>query len=281
MWNLELYRTIFRARFPLVFADLRPRFGNLSELGKIDYRSITRDEVHRIRSVLDDMAEVVEGSTRGMARRDAAVAAHLIETLQRSHEFLYSAYLGENNVRDGHLAANALWIAEFLGDDVPYSVWAHNSHVGADPDYYGENGPESMGFDLARRLGPAYFRVGTAFTRGSFVALRGDWRGRDTTAPLVCRLDEDPPLDSVNAVLDGGRHERFVLLLRDVSEGTALHAYLDADRPMLGIGDFFAGTTEPHYRSPERIIRVLETFDVIFYLSDTEGIHPLVSTDAP
>ncbi|MEX1311203.1 MAG: erythromycin esterase family protein, partial [Candidatus Sulfomarinibacteraceae bacterium] len=250
MWNLELHRAIFSARFPLVYADLETRFDVLAELGKIDYRSITPGEIDRIRSVLDDMAVVVEGSTRGMGRRDVSIAAHLVEAMQRSHEFLASAYRGDNNVRDGHLAANALWIAELLGDDVPYSVWAHNSHIGSDPSYYGDNGPGSMGYDLTRRLGRDYFRIGTAFTRGSFVALRGDWRGRDTTAPLVCRLDEDPPADSVNAVLDRASHERFYIRLREIPEGTPLYRFFEGERSLLGVGDFFAGEAEPHYRSP-------------------------------
>lgn len=281
MWNLELHREIFRERFTLVYTDLRTHFDLLADLGRIDYRSITPDEVDRIRSVLIGMADIVQDSVRGMERRDAMIAAHLIEALQRSHEFLTSAYRGDNNVRDGQLAANALWIADFLGDDVPYSVWAHNSHVGSDSDYYGENGPESMGYHLTRRLGRGYFRVGTAFTRGAFVALRGDWRGRDTTAPLVCRLDEDPPTGSVNAVLDRAKNERFLIRVQDIIEETSLHRHLDAERPLLGVGDFFAGEAEPHYQSPERIIRVLETFDAIFYFSNTRGIQPLNSIDAP
>ena len=138
-----------------------------------------------------------------------------------------------------------------------------------------------MGYDLTRRLGRDYFRIGTAFTRGSFVALRGDWRGRDTTAPLVCRLDEDPPTDSVNAVLDRASPERFFIRLREIPEGTPLYRFFDGERSLLGVGDFFAGEVEPHYRSPERVFRLLEAFDVIFYFGATEGIHPLESADAP
>jgi erythromycin esterase len=281
MWNLELHRQLFRERFPAISADLRPGFDILGEPGRIDYRRITRDEYDRIRSVLREMAGVVLRTSGGVDHGDRSIAIHLIEALQRSHEFLYSAYQGSNDVRDGHLAANALWIAGFLGDDAPFSVWAHNSHVGADPHFYGENGPGSMGFHLTRELGRAYFRVGTAFTRGAFVALRGDWRGKDTTAPLVCRLNDDPPVDSVNAVLGRARAERFYLQLREIPQGTSLHRFLDVERPMLGVGDFFAGETGPHYRSPERIIRALEALDVIFYFANTEGIQPLESTDAP
>ncbi len=274
MWHLDVHRELFRARYPALHDALWSSFRTLEAMGRIDYRTISADEYQRIRGVLDEMAVIVDEGSRDLDRGHRAIARHLIEVLQRSHESLLGAYQGSNDVRDGHLAANALWIADFLGEGTPFSVWAHDSHVGSSPTYYGPQGPGSMGWHLSRSLGPAYLRVATAFSRGSFTAVRADWRGRDTQ-PLLCHIDDDPPADSVNAVLERAEPDRYCVALRRVPEGTPLHEFLDHPRPFLGVGDFFAGEAGPHYRSPERIIRILHTFDVVFYFSDTHGIQPL------
>jgi erythromycin esterase len=280
MWNLDLHRTFFRDRFPELARDLSGTFDELAALGSIDYRALTREEFDRIASLLETMASIVDQRTTDLSQEQQLVAAHLIEALERSHAFLFSAYQGDNNVRDSHLAENALWIADLLGDGARYSIWAHNSHIGSNPNFHGDLGPGSMGVHLTRRLGPSYVRIATAFTRGSFVAVRADWRGKDTT-PMNCRLDSDPPSDSLNAIFDRAAADRFLLNLRSIPDGSVLHHVLDDERPMLGVGDFLADDLDLHYRATDRLIRILDADDVVIYLSGTEGVHPLPEDDSP
>ncbi|MGD8441371.1 MAG: erythromycin esterase family protein, partial [Holophagae bacterium] len=171
-------------------------------------------------------------------------------------------------------------VGELLGDGVPYTVWAHDSHVATNPHYSSNTGSGSMGSYITRRLGADYVRIATAFTRGTFVAVQADWRGRDT-APMICRIDEDPPSDSINALLDRASSNRYLLPLRGIPTGSPLNRFLDAERPMLGVGDFFAGATEPHYHSPERILRLIDAYDAVFYFSDTRGVRPLSPAGSP
>jgi erythromycin esterase len=276
MWSLDLHRAIFRDRFPELERELGQLFDELGATGKIDYRKLTREEYDRIARLLATMASIVDQRSSDLSREQRLVASHLIEALKHSHEFLLSAYQGDNNVRDSHLAENALWIGELLDDGARYSIWAHSSHVGTNALFHGDIGPGSMGVHITRRLGEAYVRIGTAFTRGSFVAVQSDWRGRDTP-PIVCRIDEDPPFDSVNAILERASSDRYLLLLRSIPDGSALYRFFDAERPMLGVGDCFAGVVEPHYRGPTRITRILDAYDAVYYFSNTGGVHPLVS----
>jgi erythromycin esterase len=280
MWRVSLHREIFRDRFPELEPALRTSFDELEALGKIDYRALPWSEYDRIAGLLGAMASIVDRRSTSLSREQHLVAAHLVEALERSHEFLFSAYQGDNNVRDPHLAEQALWIGELLGDGARYSIWAHNSHVGTNTHFHGDSGPGSMGVHLTRRLRKAYVRIATAFTRGSFVAVQGDWRGRDTT-PMICRLASDPPSDSINAILDRASTPRYLLNLRSIPRGSSLYRFLDAERPMLGVGDFFAGEIQPHYRGPTRITRLLDAFDAVFYFSDTKGVHPPASNGTP
>ncbi len=274
MWHLDVHRELFLTRYPALHEVLLRSFQELESLGRINYRAISAHEYRRIGRVLDRMAALVQENSQSLSPQDRAIARHLIEVLKRSHEFLYSAYQGDNNVRDGHLAANTLWVAHYLGEGIPFSVWAHDSHVGSIPTYYGPRGPGSMGTHLAQELGSAYYRIATAFTRGSFTAVRSDWRGKDT-APMLCHIAADPPTESVNALLERAGPDRYSVALHQIRKATPLYDFLDRRRPFLGVGDFFAGEPGPHYRSPERIVRILETFDAIFYFSHTRGVQPL------
>lgn len=155
MWNLGLHRSIFRNRFPELGRELERFFDELGTLGKIDYRTLSEGDSDRIARLLAEMASTVDRRAADLPREQRLVARHLIEALQRSHEFLLSAYQGDNNVRDRHLAENALWVGELLGNDAQYSIWAHNSHIGNNPGFHGKKGPGSMGYsslaDWARR----------------------------------------------------------------------------------------------------------------------------------
>ena len=56
--------------------------------------------------------------------------------------------------------------------------------------------------------------------------------------------------------------------------------FFNTERPMLGVGDFYAGTIEPHYHGPTRITRLLDAYDAVFYFTDTGGIRPLDTAGA-
>ena len=252
---------------------LEPHFRRLQARGKIDYRKLTAEGYGEIVRVLEEMARVVHEKAHG---EDRAIAVHLVEALARSHEFLFSAYQGSNDVRDRHLADNAMRAPEFLGAGARFSIWAHNAHIASDPEYYGEGGASSMGEHLRQRLGRDYYRVGTAFTRGGFVAVTIDKNGRDT-APQERWIELEAPAGSVNWLLEQGACPRYLLPLRQIPSGGPLHAFLDEERGLLGVGDCWAGELGPHLDGADRRVRVLRAFDAIFYFTDTGGVLPVAS----
>ncbi len=274
MWDVSLQEALIRERCPQLFERLQPHFMELESRGRIDYRRITADDHAEIASLLDRMAEIAAAEPQQEAGADALTARHLITCLQRSHAFLYCAYQGTNDIRDLHMTEHALWIGEFLGEGGPYTLWAHDAHIGSNPHYYGEDGPGSMGERLEEVLGPSYLRIGTAFSQGSFVAVQADSLGNDTP-PMMCTLRQNPPLGSVNALLAWSAFPRYLLPLRSLPTASSLHAYLSTERPLLGVGDCYAGAPDLHYESPDRRIRLTDVFDALFHLDHTRGIRLL------
>lgn len=268
MWDIDRFERHTQGFYPLAAEELKDPIEEIRAYGKIDYKALTEDEYEHIKTLLDGMKTGVqvtpgEGNTKGFL-----IANRLVDGLIRSHEFLYDVYQGLDNPRDRHLASQALWIGEYLGEGIPFALWSHNAHVGRNPRYdsYG-NG--SMGQFLADSLGSGYLVIATSFAKGSFSAVMADSLGKDTP-PLTCTVDGVSGAESVHGLLDKAEEERYFLLLDRIEEGSPLHSYLNRDLPMLGVGDFYLGDPESH--AAHRVKNCMEFFDVIFFLNHT---HPL------
>ena len=95
--------------------------------------------------------------------------------------------------------------------------------------------------------------------------------GNDT-APLECEISGEPPAESLNSIFYQAGHNNFFLNVDDIQAGSHLYSFLDTIRPMLGIGDWFEGSTEFHYSSSHRRINLLYATDALFYFSHTEPL---------
>jgi erythromycin esterase-like protein len=187
--------------------------------------------------------------------------------LLKSNEWLYNIYTGKKNNRDKDLAENLLWVKDCYNSKV--AIWAHTSHIQNNPAFYGEN-QGSMGYYLRESLQENYLIVSTAFTKGKFKAVMEGPNG--DTPPLDCEIVENPLPESINEIFHQAKSEIFSLDVSKIQQSSKLYSYLDTVRPMLGIGDCFAGSIKPHYHSPERKINLLKATDLVFYFSDT---HPV------
>ena len=268
IWNIDRFEQLIREFYPLVAEELEEPIETIRGYGKTDYKALSKEEYEHTKTLLAGIRAVIQ-RTSGRSDREAfLIASRLADGLIRSHEFLYDVYQGLDNPRDKDLAYQALWIGEFLGEGIPYALWAHNAHVGRNPSYdtYG-NG--SMGRFLADRLGSEYVVIATSFARGSFTAVQADSLGNDTP-PLTCTVDEISGEESVHGLLDKAEEGRYFLLLDRMEEDSPLYSYLNRDLPMLGVGDFYLG--EPDTHASNRMTNCLVFFDVIFFLNDT---HPL------
>lgn len=273
IWDIGRFERLIREFYPIASEELTAPIEDVRAYGKIDYKELSPDEYGRIGKALDSIKAAIQATCRQGDRHGFLIAARLADGLIRSHEFLYDVYQGLDNPRDKHLASQALWIGEYLGEGTPLALWAHNAHVGRDPSY-DKYGNGSMGRFLADSLGSDYVVIATSFAWGSFTAVMADSLGNDTP-PLTCTVDEVPADESVHGLLDQAEEERYFLLLRGIKEHSALYRYLNRDLPMLGVGDFYLGDPEAH--AANRVKNCIEFFDVIFFLNNTRPLSLLPS----
>lgn len=238
------------------------------ELKHIKYENITTEEYERRRDLFLKLKEVAQDYFEGrdINTIDYKITMHLIESLINSNQWLYNIYSGKKNNRDIDLANNVQWIKDTYNTKV--TVWAHNAHVQNNPDYYPDGGA-SMGTYLKDYYGWDYLMVCTAFTKGKFIAVMEGPNG--DTPPMICELYQNPPKGSVNELFDLADYKNFYLDVNSFNEKSKLNTHLDTLRPMLGVGDCYAGGPEPHY-TDERITNLTSSTDVIFYFTDTKPV---------
>ena len=198
------------------------------------------------------------------------ILLYLIKSLIQSNDFLYRYVTEDYNLRDFQLAANVLWAKNYMRN-TGVAVWAQNAHVANDPNLYPEEkGGGAMGMYLRDRLGKKYLSVATAFTVGKFKAVTSNSLGKDTQ-PLTFEIKEDPPKNSLNYFFHQLQHPNFVLNIDQLKTHTKLYDSLNQMKPMLGVGDWYAGSPEFHY-SGDRIINLVQAHDVLFYFTDTKPV---------
>jgi erythromycin esterase len=237
----------------------------IRELKNIDYASISKEEYGKRKEIFSELSKAAKAYSGPDRNRIVLVA----KSLMNSHEFLYSIFILKENPRDQQLADNVLQICSLISKGQKIVVWAHNAHVGSNPDYYGV-GLGSMGKFLKDSLQDAYLIIGTAFSKGDFKAVMIDPSGADTP-PLTCTIEADPPGLSTNFLLHSSPFNPCVLDLRLIPNSTRLFSYLDSKRPLMGVGDCYLGSPELHF-SQDRILNLPEAFDLLFYFDHT---HPI------
>jgi len=241
----------------------------IKELEKIDYASISSAEYIRRTALYQDLASAV----LNYSGPDHEVLTLIVSSLLSSHDFLYSIFVLKENPRDRQLADNVLHICSLLANKQKVVVWAHNAHVGYNPDYYGP-GEGSMGKFLKDTLQDLYLTIGTAFSQGGFKAVMIDPSGADTP-PLDCIIRAKPPGVSTNYLLHNAAYQRFVLDLNSSAQANHLYRYLSRERPLMGIGDCYLGSPELHF-SQDRILNLSKAFDLLFYFDQT---HPITLSE--
>ncbi len=247
-------------------------FDQLSSLAYVKYRGISEAEYLKRKRILTELKTVTKDFIQQNKFKNSRsqILLHLIETTIRSHEFLYTYVTTGKNLRDFYLTQNALWIKKYLGNQTKIAVWAHNAHIANNPSYY-ENGGGSMGKYLRDSLADSYLSIATSFSRGKFRAVMLDSLGNDTK-PLICKILKTPPKGSINELFSKAEESNFVLGIRKIEEKSKLYSYFDMLRPMIGVGDLYLGTPEQHFTN-DRIINLIEAYDLLFHLTDTDAVN--------
>lgn len=256
--------------FPEILSLNSSLVQEILNLDHIRYRKITTEEYKRREEIylrLISAANSYFKLNNENETLDQKITIRLIESLLRSNEWLYNIYTGKSNNRDKDLTENLLWVKDCNNSKV--AIWAHTSHVQNNPNFYGDQ-LGSMGYYLRDSLKENYLIVSTAFTKGKFKAVMEGSDG--DTPPLDCEIIENPLPESINEIFYQAKHKDFFLDVSKIQQSSNLYSYLDTVRPMLGVGDCYAGSIKPHYQSPERQINLLTATNIVFYFSDT---HPV------
>jgi len=247
----------------------------ITSLGIINnHKTQTEEEYRDIKGLFVSLKKETENYFASFPAPDKEqsrkLLLHMIDGYIRSHELRYLIYKKEN-VRDRHLAENALWIREFLGDGPKIAIWAHNAHVANDPEYT-QDGKPAMGKYLKDTLGEQYLIVATAFSHGQLVAVTEDYYGKDTK-PIIWSVASMPAENSSNFLFAQAEYPHFFFNISELSPGSKTYRYLNSERPLLGVGDFYFREAEKHYAEEDRIFNLIKTFDVMFYFTDTKPIN--------
>lgn len=244
----------------------------ISSMKHINYENITRKEYESRRSLFENLLarsrSYFQSEPELEQSFNSKLTLHLIECLIDSNQWLFNIFTGKKNMREVDMAQNLLWVKENYNSKI--AIWAHTSHVQDNPNFYGD-GEGSLGYHIKKSLNEEYLIISTAFTKGKFTAVMEGPDGEDTL-PLICEISGNPPSESFNDVFCQAKYENFFLDVRKIRASSPLHSYLGTVRPMLGIGDFFAGSAELHYSTSDRKINILEATDLIFYYSQTEAL---------
>jgi erythromycin esterase len=146
------------------------------------------------------------------------LASHALEILERGRTLLDHRSFAQ---RDRTMAANVQWIAQTLYPNARIIVSAHDDHVCT----YDPHWPATMGTELRKLYGNAYYALGMTFGSGTvrahriaggpFVPVRVDGDTGNTTAALFNSIDRP-----------------FFLNIDAVTPGSALAEWLNARQTM-------------------------------------------------
>lgn len=257
--------TLAHPQIIMQIKNLKPiKYKEISHLEYLDRESIYHNLYRQAKQYFN--AHPISGPET----LNTEILLHLIESIIQSNDFLYRYAIHDYNLRDYQLATNTLWVKKYTRD-AGVVVWAHNAHVAKNPDYYPEGkGGGAMGIYLRDLLGKKYLSVATSFSKGEFIAVMSDSSGNDTE-PMVCKIEGNPPKNSLNHFFNQLKYPNFILNLNVLEKNTRLYNFLDELKPMIGIGDWYAGSPEQHFTN-DRIINLIQAYDILFYFSDTEPI---------
>jgi erythromycin esterase len=258
-----------------LFQFVKPELNELASPVKPEYRDMKEEYFSDINKLIDSIEKKTTNYLANDGSKikliDQEIILHLIYSIRESHDFLYKAYNGGPNKRDKSLSDNVLWACSLFGDKETIAVWAHNSHISSNPDYYGK-GDGTMGYYLRHELNDRYLRIATSFNSGRVIAVEDDSYNGGDTPPHIIYMDTIPVRGSINELFGKSKYDNFILDLRKIDRESPLYNYLDTIRPFLGIGDWFSGKFIHNY-SMDRVQNIVNDYDIIIHI---DSINPII-----
>lgn len=158
---------------------------------------------------------------------------------------------GDMTIRDAEMAANVEWILR-QNPDAKIVLWAHNGHVAKQAFW--------MGRYLDKKFEKKHLAVAFATAKGEYQAI-----GKKG---LANHKLEAPPPDSYEAAFQRTGSPRFILDLRQVSDGVEAAGWLANPRPFRMIGAMAMDRQFSNVELPK-------LFDAVIYLEETTAAVPI------
>jgi erythromycin esterase len=245
----DLIREYLEPLLPGLWETVSPILGQVQYLSSSDYSGMSERYYNTIKSHLESFENQFTANKDQLVANSSAseyeITRQLFRTFRQSFIVRYAYYGSSNdntNWRDRFMAENALWIADFFGQDAKITLWAHNGHVAKDINF-GDGG--AMGYNLHTALSDLYQVVGFAFSQGKFTAAgqgsrSGNW---------VHEITAVPEQNSVNLVFHNAAHSNFAFHLDAIPTGSEWSRYLTGSVLFLWIGAGYNGYLREYYKN--------------------------------
>jgi erythromycin esterase len=262
----DLMQEYFSRTVPSLWNEASTIMETIRGLSDRDYQNMPEAEFHSKSSRLEALENRLEAEksrlTAASSAREFELHKRVLKTFLQAFNFLYRVYTGNGSyTRDLNMSDNALWLANFLGNNAKITLWTHNGHTAKDPDYIGEG---SMGYNLYLDQGDFYRNIGFGFSTGHFNA-----RGENQTGQLVdvdtFEITIEPDRDSINYLWYKASRPNFVFDVEAFTGDREWNNRLSSSNAFLMIGNSYNGNPSGYYRPTD----IPNHFDMIIYFNST------------
>ncbi|NIM17106.1 MAG: hypothetical protein GTO45_34320 [Candidatus Aminicenantes bacterium] len=263
----DLIQTYLQPLLPTLWETAFPILEQVQDLNWDGYIDLSEEDYNTIKTQLESLEDQLTANkdqlVANSSLKEYEISKQLFRTFRQAFIVRYSYYGKTNdntNWRDRFMAENALWMADFLGEDTRITLWAHNGHIAKD-NWYGGDG--SMGHHIHKNLDDLYQAVGFGFSRGSFTAVGwGESYGKWTHIII-----DAPDPTSVNFLFHYAFYPNFAFNLDGVPPGSAWDNWLSEWRPILSIGAVYDGIPDNFYR----VTDMRQHYNWIIYVDTTNA----------
>jgi erythromycin esterase len=262
--------------FPVLWETAAPVLEQARELSNYDSQETYIDLKTQLESLENQLIANKDLIIANSSLKEYEITKQLFNNFKQVFIKKYHSAIEDYRVnwRDQFMAENALWIADFLGQDTKITLWAHNGHVAKNSslrDAAGYAPGEPMGYHLNEELGNQYQVVGFSFSLGSFTA-RTWYQGGHHTDPRPQEITTNPRSDSINFIFHNASHPNFAFHLDTIPAGSEWDNWLKTPRPFLGIGAVFSGVPSDHYTSTD----IRGHYNWIIHFDRTTASEPIL-----
>lgn len=190
----------------------------------------------------------------------------MVRLIEQTKQFLQIVV--NNSYRDFYMAENSMWLTSLLDNSTRVALWAHNGHIGKNPDY-GTLG--SQGYHLSQSLGENYRSIGFSFSTSSFRAVTYNPQTKQYTGLSLHTVSQLPARDSYNYIFHWVEPKNFILVNSNISTSSALYTWYNTAKTFQSVGAVYSSQIWDQYYQNSNLMTF---YDAIIQFQYTNYAHP-------